>query len=196
MGANTSCKRPKKEGRALPSSFSPSTERWWRRSPPLSSSGLPFTTPCHGSPTPVSSSVSATSDSTSWLYFLRQLRKFRVSRPAMIHFYMSTIESVLTFSMLVWYGSTTSQDKSRLEKWEVVRRASKIIGCNSLPSLTSLYTTRLTRKANKITTDQSHPAHYLFNLLPSGRRYRSIKSKTSRFRDSTYLQVIRLLNSH
>ncbi len=128
------------------------------------------------------------------LCFLRQLKRFRVSRPAMIHFYRSTIESILTFSMLVWYGSTTSQDKTRLEK--VVRRASKIIGCNSLPSLTSLYTTRLIRKANKIITDHSHPAHYLFNLLPSGRRYRSIKSKTSRFRDSTYLQAIRILNLH
>lgn len=128
------------------------------------------------------------------LYFLRQLKKFRVGRPAMTHFYRSTIESILTFSMLVWYGHTTSQDKIRLER--IVRRASKIIGCSRLPSVTSLYSTRLTRKAKKIIADHFHPAHYLFNLLPSGRRYRSIKSKTSRFRDSTYLQAIRYLNLH
>lgn len=59
------------------------------------------------------------------LYFLRQLKKFRVSRPAMTHFYRSTIESIHTFSMPVWYGHTTSQDKTRLER--VVCRASKTL---------------------------------------------------------------------
>ena len=121
------------------------------------------------------------------------LKKFRVSQAAMTHFYRATIESVLTFSMTVWFGHATSQDKTQLER--VVRRASKIIG-RSLPSLSSLFSTRIIRKANKIIADNSHPAHYLFNLLPSGRRYRSIKSKTSGFRDSTYPLAIRHLNLH
>lgn len=127
------------------------------------------------------------------LHFLQQLKKFRVSRVAMTHFYRSTIESVLTFSMLVWFGHTTAQDKTRMER--VVCRASKIIGC-SLPSLSSLFSTRIIRKAKNIIADHSHPAHYLFNLLPSGRRYRSIKTSTSRFRDSTYPLAIRYLNLH
>ena len=131
------------------------------------------------------------SKSHQHLYFLRQLKKFKVSQAAMTHFYRATIESVLTFSMLVWFGHTTSQDKAKLER--VVRRASKIIGC-SLPTLSSLFCTRIIRKANKIIADNSHPAHYLFNLLPSGRRYRSINCSTSRFRDSTYPVAIRHLN--
>jgi hypothetical protein len=45
------------------------------------------------------------------LYFLRQLRKFGVSQAGMTHFYRAAIGSVLTFSILVWYGSATSQDK-------------------------------------------------------------------------------------
>lgn len=125
------------------------------------------------------------------LHFLRQLRKFKVSQTAMIHFYRATIESVLTFSILVWFGNTTSWNKTRLER--VVRRASKIIGAN-LPSLSSLFSSRLIRKARKIIVDPSHPAHHLFNLLPSGRRYRSLRTSTSRFRDSTYPLVIRHLN--
>ena len=125
------------------------------------------------------------------LYFLRQLKKFRVSQAAMTHFYRATIESVLTLSMPVWFGHATSQDKTRLER--VVRRASKIIGC-SLPTLESLYSVRLIRKAKKIIADYSHPAHHLFRLLPSGRRYESTRSRTSRFRDSTYPAAIRLLN--
>ena len=127
------------------------------------------------------------------LHFLQQLKKFRVSRVVMTHFYRSTIESVLTFSMLVWFGHTTAQDITRMER--VVRRASKIIGC-SLPSLSSLFSTRIIRKAKNIIADHSHPAHYLFNLLPSGRRYRSIKTSTSHFRDSTYPLAIRYLNLH
>lgn len=127
------------------------------------------------------------------LYFLRQLRKFGVSQAGMIHFYSATIESVLTFSILVWYGSSTSQEKQHLER--VVRRASKIIG-RSLPTLASLYNTRLARKAKNITSDPTHPAHHLFTLLPSGKRYRSIPSKTTRSRDSTYPQAIRHLNTH
>ncbi|XP_056101754.1 uncharacterized protein LOC130080431 [Rhinichthys klamathensis goyatoka] len=61
------------------------------------------------------------------LYFLRQLRKFGVSQEGMTHFYRAVIESVLTFSILSWYGNSTSQDKQQLEK--VVLRASKITGC-------------------------------------------------------------------
>lgn len=127
------------------------------------------------------------------LHFLQQLKKFRVSRVAMTHFYRSTIESVLTFSMLVWFCHTTAQDKARMER--VVRRASKIIGC-SLRSLSSLFSTGIIRKAKNIIADHFHPAHHLFNLLPSGRRYRSIKTSTSRFRDSTYPLAIRHLNLH
>ena len=36
------------------------------------------------------------------LYSLRQLRKFGVSQAGMTHFYRAAIESVLTFSILVW----------------------------------------------------------------------------------------------
>ena len=36
------------------------------------------------------------------LYFLRQLRKFGISQAGMTHFYRAAIESVLTFSILVW----------------------------------------------------------------------------------------------
>ncbi len=43
---------------------------------------------------------------------------------------------------------------------------------------------------------QPHPSHRLLSLLPSGRRFRSIRSRTSRLRDSFFPQAIRLMNSH
>ncbi len=52
-----------------------------------------------------------------------------------------------------------------------------------------------TRKARRIIKDSSHPSHSLLSLLPSGRRLRSIRSRTSRLRDSFFPQAIRLMNS-
>ncbi len=52
-----------------------------------------------------------------------------------------------------------------------------------------------TRKARRIIKDSSHPSHRLLSLLPSGRRFRSIRSRTSRLRDSFFPQAIRLMNS-
>ena len=89
------------------------------------------------------------------LHFLRQLKKFRVSKTAMTHFYRSAIERILTFSILVWFGTAIAFDKTRLEK--VVTKASKIIGC-SFPTLSSIYTIRLVRKANRIVADPYNPS--------------------------------------
>ncbi len=69
-----------------------------------------------------------------------------------------------------------------------------IVG-GELPSLQDIYTRRCTRKARRIIKDSSHPSHRLLSLLPSGRRFRSIRSRTSRLRDSFFPQAIRLMNS-
>ena len=66
-----------------------------------------------------------------------------------------------------------------------VRSAEKIIGAN-LPTIQDLYTSRVRKRAGKITADPSHPGHKLFKLLPSGRRYRSLFAKTSRHKNSIF----------
>ncbi len=76
----------------------------------------------------------------------------------------------------------------------VVRTARHIVG-GELPSLQDIYTRRCVRKARRIIKDSSHPSHSLLSLLPSGRRLRSIRSRTSRLRDSFFPQAIRLMNS-
>src|SRR4029434_1373786 len=78
----------------------------------------------------------------------------------------------------------------------IVNTAGKIIGAPlPLPSLQDIYTTHLTRKATSIASDTSHPAHSLFSLLPSGRRYRSLRCRTTRLRNSFIHQAVRKLNS-
>uniref|UniRef100_A0A673GSV0 Reverse transcriptase domain-containing protein n=1 Tax=Sinocyclocheilus rhinocerous TaxID=307959 RepID=A0A673GSV0_9TELE len=114
------------------------------------------------------------------LYFLRQLRKFNLPQELLKQFYSAIIESILCTSITVWFSSATKSDLRRLQR--VVRTAERIIG-TTLPSLQELYLSRVSKRAGKITLDPSHPAHSLFELLPSGRRYRALSTRTTRHRN-------------
>ncbi len=126
------------------------------------------------------------------LYFLRQLRKFNLPQELLKQFYSAIIESVLCMSITVWFSSATKSDHKRLRR--VVRTAERIIG-TTLPTLQELYSSRVSKRAGKITLDPSHPAHFLFALLPSGRRYRALSTKTTRHRNSFFPQAIHLMNT-
>ncbi|XP_061143871.1 uncharacterized protein LOC133160228 [Syngnathus typhle] len=127
------------------------------------------------------------------LYFLRQLKKFNLPRELLKTFYTAIIQSVLCTSITVWFRSASKQDKHRLQR--TIRTAEKIIGIN-LPSIQDLYLSRTRSRARNISTDPSHPGCSLFELLPSGRRYRARYAKTSRHRDSFFPQAVALMNSH
>ncbi len=126
------------------------------------------------------------------LFFLRRLRKFGMNPSILRSFYTCTVESILTGCITAWFGNSTAGNRKALQR--VVRTARHIVG-GELPSLQDIYTRRCIRKARRITNDSSHPSHRLFSLLPSGRRLRSIRSRTSRLRDSFFPQAIRLMNS-
>ena len=126
------------------------------------------------------------------LYFLRQLKKFGMNKVILVRFYRSIIESILTFSIIVWFKSATQKQRNKLNT--IVNTARRITGCD-LPTLESLYISRTTKRADKIIDDVSHPAHSIFELLPSGRRYRSLKCGTTRSRNSFFPQAVNIKNS-
>ena len=115
------------------------------------------------------------------LHFLRALRKNNLDTKLLLAFYHSSVESVLTYCLSVWYAGSTAKDRKAVHR--VINTAQKIIGC-PLPSLENISTSCCLRKIKAITGDPSHPAYPLFDLLPSGRRYRSTKSHTSRLTKS------------
>ncbi len=121
------------------------------------------------------------------LYFFRQLRKFNLPQELLNQFYSAIIESVLCTSITVWFSSATKSDLRKLQR--VVRTAERIIG-TTLPSLQDLYSSRVSKRADKITLDRSHPAHSLFKLLPPGQRYRALNTRTTRHRNSFFPQAI------
>ncbi|KAK0131047.1 hypothetical protein N1851_034257 [Merluccius polli] len=101
----------------------------------------------------------------------------------MVNFYTAIIESILTSSITIWYAAATAQDKGRLQR--IIRSAEKLIGC-SLLSLKDLHASRTLRMAAKIAADPSDPGHKLFETPPSGRRLRSIRTKTSCHKNSFF----------
>ncbi len=120
------------------------------------------------------------------LYFLRQLSKFNLSQKLLKQFYSAIIESVLCTSITVWFSSATKSDHRRL--WRVVRTDEQI-------TLQELYLSRVAKRAGKITLDPSHPAHSLFEPLPSGRHYRALSTRMTRHRNSFFPQAIHLMNT-
>lgn len=71
--------------------------------------------------------------------------------------------------------------------------AQKVISCN-LPSLQDLYIFRTLRREGKIVADPSHASHKLFEPLSSGLRLRSIRTKTSRHKNSFFSSAAGLIN--
>ncbi|XP_030205713.1 NACHT, LRR and PYD domains-containing protein 12-like [Gadus morhua] len=126
------------------------------------------------------------------LYFLRRLRKFKVSPSILRTFYSAAMESVLTGCISAWYGSCTAQNRAALQR--ALRSAEQSIRL-TLPTLECTYSKRVRARARKIRQDASHPDAGLFTLLQSGRRLRCLKAWTERLRRSFFLQAVRLLNS-
>ena len=112
----------------------------------------------------------------SGMFFLRQLRKLNVSHPVLTKFYRATTESILSSSISVWFGSVSALAKNRLQR--IVRTAEKLTGQRQL-SVSELYDARVRKRAGRIFSDPSHPGNGLFKKLPSGRRFRAIKTKTT-----------------
>uniref|UniRef100_A0A669BZP0 Reverse transcriptase domain-containing protein n=1 Tax=Oreochromis niloticus TaxID=8128 RepID=A0A669BZP0_ORENI len=122
------------------------------------------------------------------LYFLRKLRQVQLPQRLLVNFYRSTIESLLTYCCTLWFNCCTAEDKRKLQR--VVRAAERAIG-TSLTPLRDIYTGRLQQKASITIKDPSHPGHSLFSRLPSGKHYRSIRSKTNRLNRSFYPQAVK-----
>ncbi|KAI3358132.1 hypothetical protein L3Q82_003137 [Scortum barcoo] len=98
-------------------------------------------------------------------------------------FYRCVVESVLSSCIIVWHGSCSAAEKKALQR--VVKAAQRTVG-RSLPTTMDIYTSRCRKRASCIMKDPTHTAHALFVPLPSGRRLRSIKSRTTRLRNSFF----------
>ncbi len=127
------------------------------------------------------------------LHFLRVLKKNSLNVKLLETFYRSAVESLLTYCITVWYCSCTEAERKGIQR--IINTAQRIIGC-PLPSLKHLYNSRCLSRAQNIEKDHSHPGSHFFKLLPSGRRYRCIKSRTNRLKDSFFPRAIITMNTN
>ena len=126
------------------------------------------------------------------LYFLRKLHQASLPPSILTTFYRGAVESVLTYAISTWFSSCSAADKKALQR--VVRSAEKVIGA-SLPSVQDIFQSRCRNRAQKIVRDPSHPLNNFFKLLPSKKRYRSLRCSTTRLRNSFLPQAVRMLNA-
>ncbi len=163
----------------------PSTARLWRESAALNSWGCTSWRISPGPPTPCHSPRrhnSAYTFSAGW--------KEQVSHhPSSPH----STGAPLTSCITVWYGNCSAADRKTLQR--TVNTAAKIIGA-PLPSILDIFLARCSSKTNSIVKDPTHPSHSLFQLLLSGRRYRSIRAHSARLLNSFFPQAVRALNSN
>ena len=124
------------------------------------------------------------------LHFLRVLRNLRVDNTILTLFYRSVIESVLCFSITVWYGRLTNKDKRKLNK--IVKMAMKL-GAQSTP-LDELYNSCVIKQVDKVMKDVNHPLHKNYTFLRSGRRLSVPICSKDRFRHSFVPKSIKLFN--
>ena len=82
-----------------------------------------------------------------------KLRSLNVSAAVLLTFYLTCIESVLTFSFLCWFGGLNVKSKNILNK--VVNVCGKVVG-ERQEHLRQLYERRVVQKARVIVDDNSH----------------------------------------
>ena len=125
------------------------------------------------------------------MHIMRQLRSFYVDPKLILIQYVSLIQSLLSYCATCYYPSLSVENRNIL--LSVANTAAKIIGLPTTP-LSELTQRALSKKARAVVSDPAHPLYSNFELLPSERRYRTIKWKTNRYRYTFVPQAILSLN--
>ena len=126
----------------------------------------------------------------SW--FHSRLRVHGVATNIMLLFYRANIESVIRYGITTWFGNLSVTLKSQLQS--LVKRAGKIIGTQPPCSLQDIFDLTVRKQGLKITRDPSHILYDEYKLLPSGRRYMTLRCKLNRYKFSFVPLSIQVLN--
>lgn len=96
-------------------------------------------------------------------------------------FYCSTVESVLTYSITVWYAGLTAEDRTAL------------MGCNKIEHIRSSAAPCPPRRT---LPTLRHSIGQKRSYMTQPTLDRVLRQRTSRFRNTFYLWAIRLLNKN
>ena len=123
---------------------------------------------------------------------LHVLRKFYVDPLLLLRLYRSIIEPLLTYFSMCCYPALSVKNRNRLLK--MLNVSAKIIGL-SKPKFSEKIDHAILKKARAVASESEHPPCTFFHVLPSQRRYRCIKCKTSRYSRNFVPVAIRMVNA-
>jgi len=83
-----------------------------------------------------------------------------------------------------WYDSCSVRNRKKLQ---TVMNEAQSITQTSLPFFDSVYTSHCLENAASIIKDPTYGGHTLFHLLPSGKRYKRLRSRTNQLKHSFFL---------
>ena len=124
------------------------------------------------------------------LHGLRKLQTFYVDPLLLLRLYHSIIEPLLTYCSICYYPALSVKNRNR----KISHVSAKIIGLPT-PKLSEIIDHAILKKARAVATESDHLLSTFFHVLPSQRRYRCIKCKTSRYSRSFVPVAIRMLNA-
>ena len=127
------------------------------------------------------------------LYFVRKLHHMKLNNEILSMFYKSTVESVITFGILSWYGNCPQHICNKLNK---IIKCAKRLGCD-VRLLQNLYQNLLITKVEKMMdsiSSKQHPLVKYFKKLPSGKRLSVIYARVQRYRNTFIPAAIRAYN--
>jgi len=127
------------------------------------------------------------------VHCLRRLRIHGFDQKFMIIFYQAVLESLIRYSITVWFGNLSVQLRTKL--LQMIHTAWKIISVKGQTSLQIIYEQATLRKANKIVCNLSHVLYTEYELLSSERRFRVPCCRLNKCKNLFIPVSIKLVNS-
>ena len=121
---------------------------------------------------------------------LRIVYNLEVSPVIVSLLYKSIIESVLSYSIAVWYGRLSTRDRNKLNK---IIKTSQRLGAR-VTSLEDLFNKFALIQVKKIMSNKNHPLYDMYTFLRSGRRLALPSIRTTRYKNSFVPKSIKLYN--
>jgi len=140
------------------------------------------------------------------MYFLKLLKRSRVSIVDLQYFYISIVRPVLEYACQVWHSSLTKEQSTSIEK--IQKRALRIIhGCDNydhlcmVNNIAKLDSRRdeLNKNFFKTILHDSNCLHYLLpaprptdilNSLRTAKKYETIRARTDRYKKSFLVNAL------
>ena len=102
--------------------------------------------------------------------------------------------SLLCFAITCWFGNCSRESKGTCKLTKIINICTNL-GVSKAKTLSALYEASVLRRCDIIRKDENHPLCSNYKMLPSGKRLKAIKCRTSRYSNSLIPSSVKLLNS-